>query len=144
MPNVLIVDDEKNIRATLARGLRLEGYRTDEAENGALALKILDEGGIDLVLLDTAFVGQGEHDDMERVAGALDLGPLIAFQDVFGDERLLRQMILNLVSNGVKFTPPGGTVKVSLRVANGAVRIEVDKDLVKMPVHEIEKRLTGA
>lgn len=25
-----------------------------------------------------------------------------------------------------------------------AVRIEVDKDLVKMPVHEIEKRLTGA
>ena len=25
----------------------------------------------------------------------------------------------------------------------GAVRIEVDKDLVKMPVHEIEKRLTG-
>ena len=26
----------------------------------------------------------------------------------------------------------------------GAVRIEVDKDLVKMPVHEIEKRLTGA
>ena len=25
----------------------------------------------------------------------------------------------------------------------GAVRIEVDKDLIKMPVHEIEKRLTG-
>jgi DNA-binding NtrC family response regulator len=52
MPTVLIVDDEKNIRATLTRGLRLEGYRTDEAENGVLALKILDEGGIDLVLLD--------------------------------------------------------------------------------------------
>jgi protein required for attachment to host cells len=26
----------------------------------------------------------------------------------------------------------------------GAVRSEVDKDLVKMPVHEIGKRLTGA
>ena len=26
----------------------------------------------------------------------------------------------------------------------GAVRAEVDKDLVKMPVHEIEKHLTGA
>jgi len=26
----------------------------------------------------------------------------------------------------------------------GAVRVEVDKDLVKMPVHEIERRLTGA
>jgi DNA-binding NtrC family response regulator len=52
MPTVLIVDDEKNIRATLARGLRLEGYRAEEAANGAEALKILDEGGIDLVLLD--------------------------------------------------------------------------------------------
>jgi DNA-binding NtrC family response regulator len=52
MPTVLIVDDEKNIRATVARGLRLEGYRTEEAANGLEALKILDEGGIDLVLLD--------------------------------------------------------------------------------------------
>jgi len=30
------------------------------------------------------------------------------------------------------------------QAVTGAVRIEVDKDLVKMPVHEIEKRLTGA
>jgi DNA-binding NtrC family response regulator len=52
MPTVLIVDDEKNIRATLARGLRLEGYRTEVAGNGVEALKLLDEGGIDLVLLD--------------------------------------------------------------------------------------------
>ena len=42
MPTVLIVDDEKNIRATLARGLRLSGYRTEEAENGVEALRILD------------------------------------------------------------------------------------------------------
>ena len=29
------------------------------------------------------------------------------------------------------------------QAVKGAVRIEVDKDLVRMPVHEIEKRLTG-
>jgi DNA-binding NtrC family response regulator len=52
MPTVLIVDDEKNIRATLARGLRLEGYRAEEAVNGVEALRLLDEGGIDLVVLD--------------------------------------------------------------------------------------------
>jgi len=52
MPTVLIVDDEKNIRATLARGLRLEGYRTDEAADGVAALVALEAGGIDLVLLD--------------------------------------------------------------------------------------------
>jgi DNA-binding NtrC family response regulator len=52
MPTVLIVDDEKNIRATLARGMRLEGYRAEEAANGIEALRVLDDGGIDLVLLD--------------------------------------------------------------------------------------------
>ncbi len=52
MPTVLIVDDEKNIRATLARGLRLEGYRTEEAGDGRDALTLIDAGGIDLVLLD--------------------------------------------------------------------------------------------
>ena len=30
------------------------------------------------------------------------------------------------------------------QVLKGAVRAEVDKDFVKMPVHEIEKHLTGA
>lgn len=56
MPTVLIVDDEKNIRATLARGLRLEGYRTEEAGDGVEALALLGDGhsGVDLVLTDLA------------------------------------------------------------------------------------------
>jgi DNA-binding NtrC family response regulator len=65
MPTVLIVDDEKNIRSTIARGLRLEGYRTEEAANGVEALKVLDEGGIDLVLLD---VQMPEMDGIELLS----------------------------------------------------------------------------
>ena len=52
MPTLLIADDEKNIRATLSRALRLEGYQTVEAENGAVALKVLEKGEVDLVILD--------------------------------------------------------------------------------------------
>jgi len=59
MPTVLIVDDEKNIRATLARGLRLSGYRTEEAANGLEALRVLDDGGIDLVVLDVQMPEMG-------------------------------------------------------------------------------------
>jgi len=49
---ILIVDDEKNIRATIARGLRLEGFRTVEAGNGEEALAILEDQDADAVLLD--------------------------------------------------------------------------------------------
>jgi len=69
MPTVLIVDDEKNIRATLARGLRLEGYRTEEAQNGRAALPTVDEGGIDLILLGRSDAGNGRPRVSRRVAG---------------------------------------------------------------------------
>src|SRR5262245_16174374 len=52
MPTILITDDEKNIRSTLARALRLEGYATEEAENGDAALPRLRSGDVDLVILD--------------------------------------------------------------------------------------------
>ncbi len=52
MSRILIADDEKNIRATLARALHLEGYATLEAADGEEARKHLEAGEADLVLLD--------------------------------------------------------------------------------------------
>ncbi|HEV8201772.1 MAG TPA: response regulator, partial [Candidatus Polarisedimenticolia bacterium] len=52
MPTILIADDEKNIRATLARALKLEGFLTEEAENGRQAAERLESGDIDLMILD--------------------------------------------------------------------------------------------
>jgi DNA-binding NtrC family response regulator len=52
VPTILIADDEKNIRATLARALTLEGHVVHEAADGALALERIEAGDIDLVLLD--------------------------------------------------------------------------------------------
>ena len=52
MPTILIADDEKNIRATLARALTLEGHAVHEAADGAQALERIEAGDIDLVILD--------------------------------------------------------------------------------------------
>lgn len=52
MANILIVDDEKNILASLSRAFTLEGYTPFTASNGLEALEILKVENINLVLTD--------------------------------------------------------------------------------------------
>ena len=52
MATVLIVDDERNIRGTVAQTFMLDGFATLEAEDGALALQMLEKGAVDVVVCD--------------------------------------------------------------------------------------------
>jgi len=52
MSRILIVDDEPNIVRTVRNALRVEGYDTDSAEDGAGALEKLTARSYDLALLD--------------------------------------------------------------------------------------------
>ena len=42
-----------------------------------------------------------------------------------GDGFRLRQILLNLLSNGIKFTPPGGSVRLVISPGDGGIRFEV-------------------
>lgn len=62
--------------------------------------------------------------------------------DAFGDERLLRQLVLNLVSNGVKFTPPNGQVRVRLNADERAgIFIEVTDTGIGIPREHLDRVL---
>ncbi|MEM8808272.1 MAG: response regulator [Cyanobacteria bacterium P01_G01_bin.38] len=57
MPNILIVDDEKNIRLTIAQALESQGHETAVAADGRSALSTLREKAFDLMLLDLNMPG---------------------------------------------------------------------------------------
>ncbi len=57
---VLVVDDEKTLRFTLAEAMRDEGYHTHEAASGAEAFGFLRESNVDVVLLDLKLKESGE------------------------------------------------------------------------------------
>jgi signal transduction histidine kinase len=60
-----------------------------------------------------------------RHAIALELAVDDGLGEVVADERKVRQVVLNLVSNAVKFTPEGGRVTVHARRVAGGVEIAV-------------------
>jgi len=51
-PVVLVVDDEDSVRTFMKNYLKAAGYRVREAEDVDSALSVLDEGGVDAVVLD--------------------------------------------------------------------------------------------
>lgn len=62
MANILIVDDEPNIRRTLRMLLEKEGHNVTDASSGDQALAVVSEQHIDLVLLDLRL---GREDGLE-------------------------------------------------------------------------------
>ncbi|MGP4050590.1 response regulator transcription factor [Streptomyces sp. 2A115] len=64
---LLIVEDEKRLAVSLAKGLTAEGYAVDVVHDGAEGLHRASEGTYDLVILDIMLPGMNGY----RVCGAL-------------------------------------------------------------------------
>lgn len=52
MPRILVIDDQKDVRAMVAIVLRVNHYEVAEADSGAAGLRIFAEGPFDAVVVD--------------------------------------------------------------------------------------------
>jgi DNA-binding NtrC family response regulator len=112
-PSILIVDDEKNIRFTVAQSLAGLGMETDSAENGEEALAKLKNKDFGLILLDLHMPGldgmevlrevrelrpdirviiMTAYGTVERAAKAISLGAIDFIQKPFVPKEI-RQMV---------------------------------------------------
>jgi CheY-like chemotaxis protein len=64
-----------------------------------------------------------ERAERHGISLTLDVAPELG--SVGGDELKLKQVVLNLLSNAVKFTPEGGSVSVTARMAGDEVHVSV-------------------
>lgn len=67
MNNILIIDDDDQLRLSFERLLRQEGYNTFTAPSGELGLKLLETHSIDLVILDIRLPGKSGMEVFEII-----------------------------------------------------------------------------
>ncbi len=71
---------------------------------------------------------------------------------IHGDRERLRRLLINLVENGIKYTPPGGVVSLAMHCDKNSVRMEVsdtgmgispeDRERIFQPFFRSENALT--
>jgi DNA-binding NtrC family response regulator len=81
MANILIIDDEKSIRKTLSEILSYEGYKVDEAADGAEGFKMFKEKQYDAILCD---IKMPKMDGLEFLEKAKETNPDIPIIMVSG------------------------------------------------------------
>jgi DNA-binding NtrC family response regulator len=89
---ILVVDDEHNLRMTIAANLELEGFEVVEAENAATALALLETDTFDLVLSDVRMPGMNGV-DMFRRAHKLQPDLPVILMTAFALEGLVQEAL---------------------------------------------------
>ncbi|HVO17105.1 MAG TPA: HAMP domain-containing sensor histidine kinase, partial [Alphaproteobacteria bacterium] len=116
--------------------------------NDILEVSKIEAGEVDLQeqLLDVGVVFR----DVERIVHSradeagirFEVGKPDSLPALYADERKIKQILLNLVSNGIKFTPAGGFVRVEARLGeDGGIEIEVSDNGIGIAEEDIPRAL---
>ena len=127
-----------------AHDIRKSGQFLLDVINDILDMSKIEAGKIELELDEVHF--GGIIDDALRLIGAraAESGITVTRDDknmspFRGDKRALKQVLINLLSNALKFTPEGGRVKVMATHDRHHVRIQIIDTGIGIPPEQIEK-----
>lgn len=105
-----------------------------------LSLGKLDEGKIGAVFL-PFHLYETVSDTVDDMKGLLKEGQHIDYVHegpdlVVSDKKLLKNILINLVSNAIKFSDTGGTIKVNSRVKDGEAAISVTDEGIGISIED--------
>lgn len=132
--NILIIDDENDIRNLLSRIIKLEGYQVFQAENAKRGYRILKQEKIHVVICD---VKLPDGNGVEMVPKLKDIQPLaeIILLTAFGT---ISDGVTAIKSGAFDYITKGDDNNKIIPLVNRAV----DKALLQFRVHELEGQVS--
>jgi PAS domain S-box-containing protein len=127
--SLAVIEEESDRLAELIENL-LDASRL---QAGALRLNLLE------VPLDAVAARLVERFRVQSPAHTFRVQFPPDFPTVLGDEDRLVQVLSNLISNAIKYTPDGGTITVSGRVESDRVVVAVADDGPGLPPEELQR-----
>ena len=97
-------------------------------EPGPFALSAALEDGLRMVR---------DRASQHAIELSVDVGPGLGI--VVADELKIKQVVLNLLTNAVKFTPDGGRVEIAARAVDGEVEVTVTDNGVGIPPEDQDR-----
>ncbi|GAA3596047.1 response regulator transcription factor [Agrococcus terreus] len=159
MTRILIVEDESALAEPLAYLLELEGYETAHAPDGDEAVRMFDEEGADLVLLDLMLPGQSgtevcrqiraksqvpiimvtaKDSEVDTIVG-LELGADDYVTKPYSSRELVARIRAVLRRRSVEEDEDDAVVEIGrVRLDADSHTVTVDGDEVPMPLREFE------
>jgi len=103
-------------------------YRQTEWNKSQFNLEVMVEEAVKK--MEMAAKQKGQNITLEK------LSPIPAFD---GDKDRIEQVVLNIVSNAIKYTPDKGTIKVIMDYVDGTVRIIVNDNGIGIPEKDLSR-----
>jgi AraC-like DNA-binding protein len=107
-------------------------------------LSMGESGGIVLELkpIDLAGLLRRVDEEAKLLARGKGLSVILGKTEeatVTGDERWVRQLLLNLIDNAIKYTPSGGRITLSLEKTQGAARLSIEDTGIGIPEESLPR-----
>jgi len=140
------IHDEENSRAL--HSIQDNGQRIVKLVTGFLDASKAESGKMEMLqepvnlnrLLHN--VGEQQMENMRKKQISLETELEQPLPNVLGDEGQLERVLWNLIGNAIKFTPSGGTIRMSSRADDGHVSISVKDTGMGIPEDELPQLFT--
>ena len=140
---ILIIDDETNLRKTLAEILRKRGYATLEASDGVAAVALLRDASPDLIFTDWKMPGMGGEEILRYVRNDQRLSsvPVIVIT-AFGSSHSAIEAVRLGAYDFV--TKPFDLEEIALTAKRALAHSSLNRELVQLRAQVAENNAAGA